>query len=40
MKLYTWLVDKFVLMFIWLFMAMVGSIAGIYIHAIVMEVFK
>ena len=40
MNLYSWLGDKIVLIAIWLVAAVVGSIAGIYIHAILMEVIK
>lgn len=40
MRLYTWLVDKFVLVIIWLFTAVVGTVAGWYIHAILMEILK
>jgi len=40
MKLYTWLVDKLMLVFIGAFSAIVGIIIALYIHAILMEVIK
>ena len=40
MNLYSWLVDKIVLVAIWVILAVVGSVIGIYIHAILMEVIK
>lgn len=40
MKLYTWLVGKFVLVIIWLITAVIGTIAGWYMHAILMEVLR
>lgn len=40
MNLYSWLVDKIMLVAIWLVVAVVGSVIGIYLHAILMEVIK
>ena len=40
MNLYSWLVDKIVLVAIWLIAAVVGVVVALYIHAILMEVIK